>query len=133
MISNRPYMIRALYEWIVDNQWTPHVQVDARFPGVDVPQAFVQDGTIVLNMHPQSVMGLTMENDWFSFRARFKGVEQTIGFPPQAVEAVFARENGQGMSFPPEPYPELPSTSQSGLESDSKPVKGKKPTLTIVK
>ncbi len=107
MISNRPYIMRAMYEWIVDNQWTPHVQVDANYPGVDVPRVHVQeDGVIVLNMAPTAVLGLSMTNDWFTFKARFGGVETTLGFPPEAVLAIFARENGQGMPFPAEPYPE---------------------------
>ena len=106
MISNRSYIIRAMYDWIVDNDWTPHVQVDANYPGVDVPQAYVQDGVIVLNVTPSAVMGLSMGNEWFTFKARFGGIETTLGFPPEAILAIFARENGQGMPFPPEPYPE---------------------------
>lgn len=106
MISNRPYMIRALFDWIVDNEWTPHLQVDANYPGIQVPMEFAQDGVIVLNVHPDAVRELQFANDWFFFKARFQGVEREIGFPPEAVLAIFARENGQGMPFPPEPYPE---------------------------
>ena len=106
MISNRSYIIRAMYDWIVDNNWTPHVQVDANYPGVDVPQAHVQEGVIVLNLAPSAVVGLSMANDWFTFKARFGGIETKLEFPPEAVLAIFARENGQGMPFPPEPYPE---------------------------
>ncbi|MBF6058419.1 MULTISPECIES: ClpXP protease specificity-enhancing factor [Thiomicrorhabdus] len=156
MISNRPYMIRALYDWIVDNRWTPHIQVDADYPGVQVPQEYVQDGVIVLNVSPSAVFGLAMENDRFQFKARFGGVERVIGFPPQAVLAIFARENGHGMPFPPEPYPNQESAQAqvaskpkiSGVEStgpkpdkpakkDDKPDKGdkkkKRPTLSVVK
>ncbi|SIN83353.1 stringent starvation protein B [Sulfurivirga caldicuralii] len=106
MISNRPYLIRALYEWIVDNGWTPYVQVDAEWPGVQVPQQFVHDGVIVLNIGPLATRDLTLGNDEIRFRARFQGEEQVVHFPPQAVLAIFAKENGQGMPFPPEPYPE---------------------------
>ncbi|MDX1795627.1 MAG: ClpXP protease specificity-enhancing factor, partial [Hydrogenovibrio sp.] len=106
MISNRPYLIRAMFDWIVDNEWTPHVQVDADFPGVHVPQQYVQNGIIVLNMHPDAVRDLQMSNAVFSFKARFQGVEQKVIFPPGAVLAIFARENGQGMPFAPETYPE---------------------------
>lgn len=106
MISNRSYIIRAMYDWIVDNNWTPHVQVDANYPGVDVPQAHVQEGVIVLNLAPSAVVGLSMANDWFTFKARFGGIETKLELPPEAVLAIFARENGQGMPFPPEPYPE---------------------------
>lgn len=106
MISNRPYLIRALYEWIVDNGWTPYVQVDAEWPGVQVPRQFVQDGVIVLNIGPLATRDLTLGNDEIRFRARFQGEEQLVHFPPQVVLAIFAKENGQGMPFPPEPYPE---------------------------
>jgi len=160
MISNRPYMIRAMYDWIVDNGWTPHVQVDANYPSVNVPQAHVQDGVIVLNMAPTAVVALAMDNDWFTFKARFGGIENTLGFPPEAILAIFARENGQGMPFPPEPYPDelLPgredlfdeptslsavpaskaSSSDEGAKtkttvSKAKKSSDKKPTLTIVK
>lgn len=126
MIPNRPYLIRAVYQWIVDNDWTPHLQVDANYPGVDVPFEYVQEGVIVLNTAPSAVQALELANDWISFRARFQGVERKIGFPPQAVLAVFARENGQGMPFPPEPYPEQASEQQA-----EKPKK--RPTLKVVK
>ncbi|MCF6346588.1 MAG: ClpXP protease specificity-enhancing factor [Thiomicrorhabdus sp.] len=160
MISNKPYIIRAMYDWIVDSGWTPHLQVDANYPGVNVPQKFVQDGVIVLNMAPTAIVALSMDNAWFTFNARFGGVETTLGFPPEAVLAIFARENGQGMPFPPEPYPEalldgkeerlkeeptLSAVADSGSKqkknavaskaSDTPKKKGakKKPTLTVVK
>lgn len=126
MISNRPYLIRAVYQWIVDNEWTPHVQVDANYPGVEVPLEFVDDGFIVLNVSPTAAQAVDLSNDWISFRARFQGVERKIGFPPQAVHAIFARENGQGMPFPPEAYPE---ETASQPKSD----KPKRPSLKIVK
>ncbi len=151
MISNRSYIIRAMYDWIVDNNWTPHVQVDANYPGVDVPQAHVQDGVIVLNLAPSAVVGLSMANGWFTFKARFGGIETTLGFPPEAVLAIFARENGQGMPFPPEPYPEelldgkeevletSPRLSAVEKKTDSAKTAAKsssdkkKPSLSIVK
>lgn len=106
MISHRPYLIRATYDWIVDNGWTPHLQVDANFPGVQVPRDYVQEGGIVLNVHPSAVMALVSDNDGISFQARFKGQEQKLFIPPGAVLAVFAKENGQGMPLPAEAYPE---------------------------
>ena len=156
MISNRPYLIRAIYDWIVDNEWTPHFQIDANYPGVQVPQQFVHEGVIVLNAHPQAVFGLLMDNDGFSFKARFQGVEESVYFPPESVLAVFARENGQGMPFPPEPYPNIEdevedsnptlsavdakadnANSNAGAEDDKGSVKKKpskkKPTLSVVK
>ncbi|BBN58918.1 ClpXP protease specificity-enhancing factor [Hydrogenovibrio marinus] len=141
MISNRPYLIRAMFQWIVDNHWTPHVQVDVNYPGVVVPQQYVQEGMIVLNIHPDAVRELQMDNHLFRFKARFQGVEQQIFFSPDAVLAIFARENGQGMPFPPEAYPE--ETEDNAVEDVSemtesnavdKPKKAsKKPHLTIVK
>ncbi|HHT00130.1 MAG TPA: ClpXP protease specificity-enhancing factor [Thiomicrospira sp.] len=149
MISNRPYLIRAIYDWIVDNEWTPHFQIDANYPGTNVPQEFVQDGVIVLNAHPSAVVDLSLDNDWFAFKARFQGIERSIHFPPEAMLAVFARENGQGMPFPPEPYPEGFEENENDtnkptlatVESESKEPKtakkktsaSKKPTLSIVK
>jgi len=151
MISNRPYLIRAVYDWIFDNEWTPHFQIDANYPGVKVPQQFVQEGVIVLNAHPSAVVGLSMDNEGFSFKARFQGIEQQIYFPPESVIAVFARENGEGMPFPPEPYPgeeenieEATKPTLTAVESssdkpsdDSQPPKKKptkkKPALSIVK
>lgn len=157
MTSNRPYLIRAMYEWMVDNEWTPHMQVDANYPGIAIPEQFVQDGVIVFNVAPEAVRALTMHNDGFGFSARFQGIEQKVHFPPEAVLAIFARENGQGMPFPKEPYPDEltePSTKKptlSAVEGESpegserspaakttedkpqtKPVK-KKPTLSVVK
>ena len=123
MISNRPYFIRAMYEWIVDNGWTPHVQVDAEWPGIQVPFEYAEDGVIILNISPSAVIGLQIENDWISCRARFAGIEQNLGFPPEAVLAIFARENGQGMPFPPEPHPE---------EREATPEPLKKPKLGVV-
>ncbi|MDX1353139.1 MAG: ClpXP protease specificity-enhancing factor [Thiomicrorhabdus sp.] len=151
MISNRPYLIRAIYDWIVDNQWTPHFQIDANYPGTNVPNEYVQDGVIVLNVHPSAVFALSFDNELFSFKARFQGVERSIYFPPEAVLACFARENGQGMPFPPEPYPEgyeeqdetekqptlttveSAEKSETSVEKKSKNATKKKPSLSIVK
>ncbi len=120
MISNRPYLIRALYEWIVDNGWTPYVQVDADWPGAEVPQQFVQDGVIVLNISPLATRDLTLGNDEIAFRARFQGEERLVRFPPEAVLAIFAKENGQGMPFPPEPYPEdIPEGLMESLQDEA--------------
>ena len=146
MISNRPYLIRAMYQWMVDNEWTPHVQVDANYPYTKVPEAFVQDGVIILNINPEAVMGIDLQNDWISFRARFQGIEQEVGFSPNAVLAIFARENGEGMPFPAEPYPEdvvltdqnsglsTVEGGQSGSGDGKKPNRPDgKPTLSVVK
>ena len=99
MTSHRPYLLRALYEWIVDNGMTPHVLVDAGLPGVRVPMQSVKDGRIVLNIAERAVGGLRMDNDALRFSARFGGVSQSVLVPLEAVIAVYARETGQGMEM----------------------------------
>ncbi|PLA74137.1 ClpXP protease specificity-enhancing factor [Hydrogenovibrio sp. SC-1] len=134
MLSNRPYLIRAMFDWIVDNHWTPHLQIDSNYPGIRVPMEFAQEGVLVLNVHPEAIRAPQFENDWFTFKARFQGVEREIGFPPEAVLAIFARENGQGMPFPPEPYPDAEVGSDAEkTDSDAEPSTKKKPHLSIVK
>jgi stringent starvation protein B len=105
MTSNRPYLLRALYEWIVDNGLTPHVLVDAVQPGVRVPAHAVKDGRIVLNIAERAVGGLRMDNESLRFSARFGGVSQSVLVPMHAVIAIYARENGQGMALPDDPRP----------------------------
>jgi stringent starvation protein B len=99
MKSSRPYLVRALYEWIVDNDCTPHLLVNAEFAGVQVPTGFASDGQIVLNVSPSAVRHLHMDNDAVSFEGRFGGVPQSLYIPSAAVPAIYARENGQGMVF----------------------------------
>ncbi|KLJ01070.1 ClpXP protease specificity-enhancing factor [Luteimonas sp. FCS-9] len=100
MTSHRPYLLRALYEWIADNGMTPHILVDARRPGVRVPAHAVQDGRVVLNIADRAVARLEMDNDSVRFSARFGGVSQSVVVPIAAVLAVYARETGQGMALP---------------------------------
>ncbi|TAL05553.1 MAG: ClpXP protease specificity-enhancing factor [Porticoccaceae bacterium] len=102
MKSNRPYLIRALYEWILDNDCTPHVIVDAEAPGVSVPMSYVKDGQIVLNLAPKAVSALTLGNDQIFFSARFGGKPTEVLVPIAAVRGIYARENGQGLVFPAE-------------------------------
>jgi stringent starvation protein B len=103
MTSNRPYLIRALYEWIGDNGLTPYLMVDAAAPGVRVPPQTVKDGRVVLNIAARAVNRLELANDVISFQARFSGVPMLVLVPVDAVLAVYAMENGQGMLFPAEP------------------------------
>ncbi|WP_295542408.1 ClpXP protease specificity-enhancing factor [uncultured Thiohalocapsa sp.] len=102
MTSNRPYLIRAIYEWIIDNASTPHLMVDAEHPSAVVPMEFAENGRIVLNVAPQAVHGLQIGNDLIRFSARFGGRPFAVELAPQAVIGLFARENGQGMLFPDE-------------------------------
>ena len=99
MNSSRPYLIRALYEWIVDNDCTPHFLVDADYPQVKVPAGFASDGQIVLNASPSAVRHLHMDNQAVSFEGRFGGVPHSLYLPIGAILAIYARENGQGMVF----------------------------------
>lgn len=102
MTSHRPYLLRALYEWIADNGMTPHLLVDASGPTVQVPRSAVKDGKIVLNVAERAVQRLEMGNDVIQFSARFGGVSQAVSVPVSAVLAIYARETGQGMALPEE-------------------------------
>ncbi|WP_166360843.1 ClpXP protease specificity-enhancing factor [Pseudomonas akapageensis] len=103
MNSSRPYLVRALYEWIVDNDCTPHMLVNAEYPAVQIPQGFASDGQIVLNISPSAVRHLHMDNEAVSFEGRFGGVAHTLYVPTGAILGIYARENGQGMVFDLEP------------------------------
>lgn len=129
MSPSRPYMLRALYEWILDNDCTPYVLVNAAYPGTVVPEGFVEDSQIVLNLAPSAIRALEMDNDKLCFDGRFGGVAQQVWIPIAAVMAIYARENGQGMVFelepgsPPPPEDDTPPT----------PPSGGKPSLKVVK
>ena len=99
MTSSRPYMIRAVYEWVAENDCTPYILVNAEMEGVAVPEQYIQDGQIILNISPTAVVDLNMGNDLLSFRGRFGGVPQEVFVPVAAVLGIYARENGQGMLF----------------------------------
>jgi len=103
MKSSRPYLARALYEWLLDNELTPYLVVDATQPGVEVPRQFVQNGQIVLNVAPTAVRDLFMENQAIGFNARFGGQPMQVMIPTPALIAIYARENGAGMVFGHEP------------------------------
>ncbi|AIN62078.1 ClpXP protease specificity-enhancing factor [Pseudomonas soli] len=114
MNSSRPYLVRALYEWIVDNDCTPHMLVNAEYPAVQVPQGFASDGQIVLNISPSAVRSLHMDNEAVSFEGRFGGVAHTLYVPIGSILGIYARENGQGMVFELEP----PLADEDDLEDD---------------
>lgn len=130
MTSNKPYFIRAIYDWLVDNDLTPYLLVNAQFPGVEVPQEHVSGGRIVLNVSPTACRGLHMENDRIVFSARFSGQVTQIFVDPAAVLAIYAKENGRGMEFG-EEYDNIPTKPTAAIES-SKPAR-KRPALTLVK
>jgi len=99
LTSNRPYLLRALYEWITDNGLTPHILVDATFDGVNVPEQVIQKGKVVLNIASGATEHLLLDNDIICFKARFSGKPYQISIPMDAVIAIYAHENGQGMMF----------------------------------
>lgn len=100
MTSHRPYLLRALAEWIADNDMTPHLLVDATQPGVQVPPSAVKEGKVVLNIAERAVVRLQIDNASVSFSARFGGVSYPVLVPISAVLAIYARETGQGMALP---------------------------------
>lgn len=120
MIPSRPYLLRAVHEWLVDNDLTPYLMVDAEVDYVDVPTQFVEDGRIVLNISPTAVIGLALENDAVIFSARFGGRPHNIYIPIAAVLAIYARETGQGTMF----------KDEEGLDivNDDKPTPPEKPS-----
>ncbi|TFW70910.1 ClpXP protease specificity-enhancing factor [Methylotenera oryzisoli] len=139
LIPTKPYMLRALHEWCVDNNLTPHliVAVNAQ---TRVPMAYVKDGEIVLNINYSATKDLHIDNDSVVFSARFGGVSQNIYVPMSAVRGIFARENGQGMFFEAdleqEEVPFLTDNAKENaepVESKEELIKSKKPVLKIVK
>lgn len=142
MSSSRPYLLRALYEWILDNDCTPYVVVNAWLEDVMVPQEYVKDGQIVLNISPVAVQGLVMTNDALEFNGRFGGIPTPVHVPVGAIMGIYARENGQGMVFETgSPDPEVPPPATAGghdghgtgEEGGKGGGKGRKPSLRVVK
>jgi len=134
MTPNQPYLLRAFYEWIVDNNLTPYIVVDAHYAGTQVPQEFVQDGQIVLNMSPASTGNLQLGLQDIMFDARFGGVPRNIVVPCPAVLAIYAKENGAGTVFTVEENIGSDEVEEQTVTTDTKPIPKKgKPTLTVVK
>ena len=127
MTSSRPYLLRAVHEWIADNDLTPQIVVNAQHEHVRVPDAYVRDGKIVLNISHTAVRGLSIGNEWVEFSARFGGNSFDVVVPINAVLAIMARENGTGMSFP--------DTGADGSppESQRRPEPRGRPSLKVVK
>lgn len=128
MLPSQPYLLRAIYEWIVDNEMTPYVLVNARNDDVNVPVQYIDNGKIVLNIAPRAVSSLELGNEAIIFSARFAGNPTHVSFPVSAVMAIYAKENGQGMVFN--------ESDNDGGDDDSTgatPAKSKKPNLKLVK
>lgn len=136
MTSNRPYLLRAMYEWIGDNGMTPYILVDANAPGVKVPKTAIKDGRVVLNVAARAVAQLELGADRVRFMARFSGVSQAVEAPMAAVLAIYAQENGQGMMFPAENQPQAQPASQTDavpVTATVEPAPKKGPHLRVVK
>lgn len=134
---SRPYILRGLYEWLNDNDLTPHLVVDAGVKGVNVPDAFVQDGQITLNIAPGAVRDLLIDNAGVSFSARFGGVPMNVYVPTAAVLAIYARENGMGMGFGMEPAADALLAEQGETPEPPEPTEpgpgSGRPSLRVVK
>ena len=138
VFSTKSYLIRAIYEWCSDSNYTPYlsVKVDAQ---TRVPNEFVKNGEIILNIRDDAVHHLTLGNDFIQFSARFNGVSREISVPVDAVQGIFAKETSQGVLFPPEEAD--PTTAEAGIADKNKPlpssqcvsVTGKKRRFQVVK
>jgi stringent starvation protein B len=125
--NQRPYLLRAMHEWMTDNALTPHIVVDATFPDIDLPQEHVSDNKLVLNVSYAATRAFVIGNGAVTFEARFHGVPRPLYVPVDAVLGIYARENGQGMVFAEGPKPEPPPPDGDG------PKEEKRPALRVVK
>ncbi len=134
LTPTRPYMVRALYQWIEDNELTPYLMVDATAKNVQVPRQYVQDGRIVLNIASRATGNMVMQNDYIHFNARFGGVSQEIWVPLNAVLGIYAKENSQGMFFDPSEYENYqPESESETLAAPAKPKRDNKAGLKVLK
>ena len=134
MASSQPYLIRAIYDWIADNNLTPYLLVDAENVDAVIPREFIEDGKIVLNINAGAVSDLQLGNEYIMFNARFSGKAMEISVPIVAVLAIYARENGQGMMFDESSnLPPTPPADGNPPTKPNKPKKSSKPQLKVVK
>ena len=140
MHSNRPYLLKAFFDWIVDNQCTPYIIVDAYYAGVEVPQEFVTDGQIVLNIAPRAVSDFAINDTSVEFSTRFNGMPINLYLPTSSILGIYAQENGKGMMFETEESTEPPPVSPTIVKRKIKPkshstesTSKAKPSLRVVK
>ena len=138
MSPSRPYLLRAFYQWIIDNRWAPYLVINANHPGVEVPKQYVEDGRIILDVSPQAVRDLVLANSHIAFNARFAGVPFEVFAPIRGVAAIYAKENGRGMVFKEdeEGIDEPPPPRGQAIDIKSGKGKGKgkgKPNLVLIK
>ena len=124
MTSQKPYLIRAIYEWLIDNDLTPYLLADTTFDGVQVPHEYVNDSKIILNIAPNAIADFHADNEWISFSARFSGKATELFIPITAVQAIYGKENNEGIFFTDDGEP--PPSKQSAPSK-------KRPTLKVVK
>lgn len=132
MTPSKPYLIRGLYEWLLDNEVTPYMLVDAKHESVMIPDGIANDGNVVLNLAPSAIQHLEMTNEYLSFSARFSGVARDIYCPMASILAIYARENGKGMMFT-ESEDEPAGSDAPEPEGTSGQKKPPRPGLKIVK
>lgn len=138
LTPSRPYMVRAIYEWLEDNMLTPYLLIDATQDNLIIPTEYVQEGQIVLNIASQATGGLNIDNDFISFSARFGGVSRDLWVPMHAVMGIYSKENSQGMFFDPSEYENYTpnennkSTTDTG-SAPNKPKRENKAGLKVLK
>ena len=135
MTSQKPYLIRAIYEWLQDNNLTPYLLVNTTFDGVQVPHDYINDDKIVLNIAPDAVNNFHADNEWISFSARFAGKPMELFIPIVAVQAIYGKENNEGMFFSDDDMPPMPprTTKPASTPPKPKPTERKRPSLKVVK
>ncbi len=133
MKSTKPYLLEAMYSWIVDSGLTPHLVADANHEGIQAPPQAAEDGRIVLNCAPEAVRDLVMDDEGASFIARFGGVSQAVWLPIDSIEGIYARENGRGMVFGPEELDEEGGQETTSEQHDGPDKSKKQPSLRVVK
>ena len=136
MTSSRPYIVKALHEWIVDNHLTPYLLVNAQGNYVRVPMDYVDNGKIVLNISPSAVNAFVLEHNYIEFEAKFRGVPEHIYVPMNSILAIYAKENGRGMAFEEEGDDDQPpptTTTTNGSASSGGKKSGAKGHLKVVK
>lgn len=132
MTPTTPYLIRAIFDWVVDNDMTPHVLVAAHSEGVQVPTQYAENGVIILNVSPTAVRDLELGNDAIEFKARFAGTPYSISVPIAAVKAIYARENGQGIVLSEHKEPGEVGTAEPQKVAGEEALVRPAPHLTIV-
>ena len=132
LTSTKPYLVRALYDWINDNNCTPHIVVNAEADNVEIPKQYVEDGRITLNISPEAVRNLQITNDFLEFSARFNGVTTQLYTPIAAILAIYAKENGHGMVFGEEHIQNTYAPKEIKM-SVKRPDPNKKPSFKVIK